>query len=237
MPVDPYQEWRKLSDSYALMLDGELLRLAKQYADLTETAQQALRDEMRKRGLSEPILPKPEAQLLSGPDARFAGDFRRLPARETDGENSEDDGLPHEYTWKTELCECETREQAWQIIGVLGDAGVESWLQDPTRHFASPSLDLTGFRIFVAADQLEEARVILAQPIPQEIIDDSKIEVPEFDLPQCPRCGAKDPILCPAEELFLGDPKPETANWVNTWRCEACGKEWSDAAAMPEAIQ
>ena len=75
--------------------------------------------------------------------------------------------------------------------------------------------------MLVAADQLEQARAIAAQPIPQEIIEESKTEVPEFELPVCPKCGAADPVL-------------EGVDPVNTWRCEACGYEWTEPAADVE---
>ncbi|HEX8810726.1 MAG TPA: hypothetical protein VF742_01915, partial [Terracidiphilus sp.] len=55
---DSYEEWRRLGEHYAQMLDGELLQLANDYSDLTEVAQQALRDEMSKRGLGDPLNPK-----------------------------------------------------------------------------------------------------------------------------------------------------------------------------------
>lgn len=55
---DSFEEWRRLSEHYTQMLDGELLQLANDYSDLTEVAQRALRDEMRKRGLGDPLDPK-----------------------------------------------------------------------------------------------------------------------------------------------------------------------------------
>jgi transposase-like protein len=67
----------------------------------------------------------------------------------------------------------------------------------------------------VAADQLEQAQAVLASPIPQEVIEESQIKVPEFELPGCPMCGASDPLL-------------ESADPVNEWLCESCGAQWSD---------
>jgi transposase-like protein len=68
----------------------------------------------------------------------------------------------------------------------------------------------------VAADQLEEAREIAARPIPQEIVELSQMEVPEFEPPKCPQCGAEDPVL-------------EGAEPVNAWLCEVCGKQWTES--------
>jgi ribosomal protein L37AE/L43A len=73
-------------------------------------------------------------------------------------------------------------------------------------------------RITVPADRLEEAREIIARPIPKEIVEQSRMTVPEFELPVCPKCGAGDPVL---EEV---DP-------VNSWLCEACGNQWTEPEA------
>ena len=212
MSEDSYEEWRRLSEHYAQMLDGELLRLANEYSDLTEVARQVLRDEMLKRGLGDPLKPQ-ELQQTPG---RFH--FER--GIELDGDEDapadDDEGKAGiEYTWKTLLCECENREQAWQIEAVLGLAGIESWVVDPTRYFTTPALDLTNYRIEVAADQLDEARKIIAQPIPQEIIEESQTKVPEYENPKCPGCGDTEPTLLET------DP-------ANRWGCEVCGREWTE---------
>lgn len=110
---------------------------------------------------------------------------------------------------------CETAEQANQIGEVLHRAGIDCWINDSPRRVVPTRTDLTNIRIQVAADQLEEARRIIAQPIPQDIVEDSQIEVPEFAVPKCPGCGDSDPTLLEA------DPG-------NRWGCEVCGKEWTD---------
>ena len=212
MQNDPTEEWRRLTGHYAGMYDGELIRLAREYTGLTETAQQVLRDEMLKRGLGGPRNPEKE---------QASGRFRFERGVELDGEKDsvekpEDGGELHDLTWKTELCECETGEQAWQLREVLQRAGIESWIQQPGRGAAGSPYYL----IQVAADQLEEARAIAAQPIPQDIIEDSKVEVPEYDTPKCPGCGDPDPTLLAAEP-------------VNRWGCETCGHEWNEAEQLP----
>jgi transposase-like protein len=69
----------------------------------------------------------------------------------------------------------------------------------------------------VAADQLEEAREVASRPIPQAIVEQSRMQIPEFELPRCPGCGAEDPLL-------------ESADPVNAWLCESCGRQWTDPA-------
>jgi hypothetical protein len=224
MTEDLNEQWRRLSEHYAQMLDGELVRLAGQYDDLTETARPVLRDEMLKRGLGDPTKPE-EIQQAQG-RLRFTRGME-IAGDTPDAEDAEDGDGPHEYTWMTQLCECETREQAWQIIEVLDRAEIQNWIRLPEHGVTGSPYYL----IKVAADQIEEARAIVAQPIPQDVVDESKIEEPDFSVPRCPRCGAEDPTLRPQEELKIGDPKPEMSSWVNSWHCEGCGHEWSDRVA------
>lgn len=77
-----------------------------------------------------------------------------------------------------------------------------------------------------------------AQPIAQDIVAESleleETQPLEFELPQCPKCGAHDPVLCPHEELKTRDAKTNEEDWVNQWICEACGAEWSDPQTAPE---
>ena len=204
------------------MGDEELRELADQFGDLTEMAQQVLRDEMRKRRLGDPgesEAPRTETHRTS--ERRHSGsqalipppwDTALVPAEEDDDAEREDQS--HEYTWKTLLCECETKEQAWQIYEMLRRAGIESWIEAPRSY----ALELASPRVVVAADQVEEARLIAAQPIPQEIAEQSKFafNVPEFKSPHCPRCQAGDPVL-------------ESVDPCNAWSCEICGHEWTEA--------
>jgi hypothetical protein len=202
---DTIADWQSLTKLYGEMGDEELLDLDAQLGDLTEMAQQVLRDEMKKRGLNRPRpadnAPKP-AERMAAP---YWNDSDDSPTAEGD--------LPHEFTWKTLLCECNELEDAAPIRLALWQAGIESWIEGPRSRF---SQDLSNPRILVAADQLDRAREIVAQPIPQAIIEESKMEVPEFEFPVCPKCGAEDPVL-------------ESFEPVNSWLCEECGAQWTDS--------
>jgi hypothetical protein len=115
-----------------------------------------------------------------------------------------------DYTWKTELCACEEPLQAQALRVVLAKAGIESWIEGGRSGQYS-------LRMLVAADELEAARQIASQPIPQEIIDELTTETPEFELAACPTCHTPDPIL-------------EDVEPTNQWLCENCGHRWSDPA-------
>jgi hypothetical protein len=206
--VDLGEQRRQLTEAYQDKWDEELRTLAAEFSDLTEMAQQVLRDEMRKRGLGDP-----QAKQAPTPVAAIKPELRWQ-----DGETHEEDASEAsvEFTWKTPLCDCATREEAWQRGEMLRRAGIESWIEAP----GSYDFVVAGPRVVVAADQLDEARAIIAQPVPQEIIDQSKDELAEtvpFESPVCPGCGTPDPVLVGV------DP-------VNSWQCESCGREWTDSA-------
>ena len=214
MQVNPAEEWQRLAEHYREMSDGELEELAADVVDLTETAQQVLRTELRNRGLREP---RAAGEAVRGSDRRAVlrwassvdPDTGEIKSGVSNGD--EEDDSPHEFTWKTTLCECDDRAHSWQIYEVLRQAGIESWIEGPGSRWPTGEP-----RVSVAADQLEEAREIAARPIPQEIVELSQMEVPEFEPPKCPQCGAEDPVL-------------ESAEPVNAWLCEVCGKQWTES--------
>jgi hypothetical protein len=207
MPRDTIADWQSLTQLYREMGDEELYELAANIGDLTEVAQQVLRDEMKSRKLPEQREVKAPRSVERISDDELTTD---LPLDE-DGANEEDQ--PHEYTWKTLLCECERPVEALEIRETLKQAGVESWIEGPR---SIVSFESGSPRVLVAADQLEQASDILARGIPQAIIDQFEGEVPEFEAPVCPSCGAEDPVL-------------ESVDPSNTWECESCGKQWTEA--------
>lgn len=211
MQEDTIAEWQRLTQLYSEMGDGELEELNFAIGDLTEVAQQVLRDEMKKRGLNEPHVPREESSFPEhSADLQQGRNADALAA----GDEAEEGDLAHEYTWKTLLCECDESERAWQIREVLRLAGIESWMESAG---AQPWDGMGNPRILVAADRLEQARQILANPIPAAIVEQSRMRIPDYEPPVCPSCGAEEPIL-------------EGADPVNVWRCETCGKQWTDPA-------
>jgi len=235
MHTEPTQEWLRLTQEYRDKADEELRELHRDFADLTDVAQQALAAELRSRGLDKQIAgqqqvttsqnspwakrePSPFAAIAN--EAMQGGQYGSILGNNTmepvPDEQQTDSDEATEFSWKTTLCECEQQDQTYQISEVLRRAGIESWVQ-------SRRYGLTYTRILVAADELDRAQAIIANPIPQDIIDESHQTVPEYEPPRCPSCGAEDPLL-------------ESAEPVNTWKCEICGREWADPApdSQPE---
>ena len=226
--MDNVKEWQRLTRLYTEKSDIELRELAQDFNDLTEIAQQILRDELKKRSL-----PQPE-NLVTANSVKAARDFG-LPAGkagmrfgdsvlDADSSPREDQseaevGPAHEYSWKVVLCECDEREDATDLMTALERAGIRSWYDGPDSPF---SLSSYGPRILVAADELDRARLVMEQPISEEIRNQTRTAVPDFESPCCAKCGAADPLLMAADT-------------GNTWQCEECGAEWTET--LPEASE
>ena len=226
MQQDPMEEWRRLTTLYSEMGDLEIRELIGQINDLTPNAQQILRDELKKRGISE----KPPAQNAPSPDTDSS--FAHWDGREDsdlDPDNNTSESSAAEYTWKTGLCRCDKMDEAAQRCEMLSRAGIETWVQQPGSRNSIPWIDELGvgdIQINVAADQLDQARAVIAQPVPQDIIDELKSEEAalDYEIPACPKCKAEDPTL-------------ESVEPSNNWLCESCGYTWSDPIPDPTAPQ
>lgn len=133
---DPVRYWQDLTANYRQMSDGELLQLSEKPEELTEIARQVLRDEMKVRNLSAPGQPLPSVGVTG--NANINWEPRSYRNEFVDREAEEAAG-PREYTWKTELCDCETRMEAVQLAAALQRAGIESWIQDSSYpRYSSP---------------------------------------------------------------------------------------------------
>ncbi|MGH9560600.1 MAG: hypothetical protein ACRD3S_04020, partial [Terracidiphilus sp.] len=146
MQIDPVEEWQRLATAYREKSPEELLELARDFADLTATAQQALRIEMQSRGMGDQENPKLAPELQSAPknhlpltlrnapadpvnDNSFGAFGTRAPQLVADAPDAgNEDEAPHEYTWKTPLADCNTREETMYLREALRRAGIESWI-------------------------------------------------------------------------------------------------------------
>ncbi len=194
-------EWQRLSEHYRSLQDEELRELAAEMPQLTETAQQVLREEMKRRGVA-PIEAQPvEARPVQA--QRAAVITEDMPAW----------GLDYQIPPTRGDSEEELDEQAQELKKELRRAGIDSWVKRQRGRYA---------QVVVAADQLEEARGVASQPIATDIVEEVKRDAEqgpaEFEMPVCSKCGASDPLLMGVEP-------------ANRWRCGACGNEWIEGDA------
>jgi hypothetical protein len=215
MQTDPMEEWRRLTTLYGEMGDVEIRELANQINDLTPNAQQILRDEMKKRGLTD----NPRPLMTNRAENNAFVHWQREEGTAADTDQNIADDVSGDYTWKTALWRCDSMDEAAARCEVLRRAGIECWIQRPGARFVVPWLE-TGvgdIQINVAADQLDQAQSIVGRQIPQDIFDQIKEEqaAPIYELPSCPKCRNEDPTL-------------ESVEPSNNWLCESCGYVWSD---------
>jgi len=213
MPQDPMEEWRRLTTLYSEMGDLEIQELVSQINDLTPAAQQVLRDEIKKRGIAnESSSSSAPTQGSSQPGRQATVNWEPSSYRYKFSSLPDEDDGSHEYSWKVTLCECETSRDAWRIAQMLKRAGIDSWIEAPEYNRA-----IGNSRVLVGADQLDQAQLVAAQPVPQDVLDEEKEleQSAEYEIPLCPKCKAPDPTL-------------ESVEPTNNWLCESCGYTWSD---------
>jgi hypothetical protein len=217
--IDPGKEWQRLTELYARKYDSELLRLFEERNDLTPIAQEALRAEMQSRRLSFPV------SMTEGErnDSRSGSKFQRptvgeyLSWSEEEPDSDEGEGREPYFVTKVLLREFSSREEAMTAKHLLGEAGIQSWVEAAN----NSSLDMRAPRVLVAADQLEEANHLLPDILPGELVAEMGQEVEDFVLPCCPGCGAENPLLQSFEEK----------DHANHWYCESCGRKWEEKLA------
>ena len=218
MQIDPIEERQRITGVYRRMYDDELINLVADKEDLTEIARQVLEEELKSRGLGDlsnaaPEQKSPEPRLERR--AALLGNQGGAPQLVLDYRSTQTGEAPLEYTWKTLLCECESMEQARLLCEALRRAGIDNWIDGQSAGIRHKGLEFPNPRVMVAADQLEQAQIVAANPIPAEIVADANINSGDFNMPRCPYCGARDPAL-------------EGANPFNSWRCDACGNQWTE---------
>ena len=226
-PTADNKQAQQLAGHYRTLYDEELLRLAESQQELTEVAREILIAELEHRGLAPEAGASAEAEVpaaipLPPPDVVAAAGILHVPqylslsypqhAEAAEGTAAEMPKGKVDYTWKTQLCEVEEPEQAAALRLVLARAGVPCWIEGD--YFGA---GLRYPRVLVAADQLERARQIASQPIPQEIFDEVNETAPEFQSAVCPQCQTPDPVL-------------EDVEPTNQWLCEQCGHRWAESA-------
>jgi hypothetical protein len=163
-----YQELVTLYGSYG---DGELLGLARGMADLTETAQEALKGELTRRGLKiSPAEKRVERRFLTEEDL---ADMRSYA-----------ESAPDEC-----IFDFENQEAASAAYYALTREGIQAIVSDGVKS------EKRGPRVVVTPKDAERAAAILSEPSKDELIAAQEETPAEFDLPHCPACGGVETLL------------------------------------------
>ena len=208
--LDDHEKRRQLAQTYAGMMDGELLNLARSPECLTETAWEALEDELDRRHLDDsenddsengdahvrPPVPRQQLEMRSLVNIR---QFRDLP-------------------------------EALLAKGSLESAGIECFLADENlvRLDWFISNFIGGIKLRVHPEDAENARKLLDEPILEGLYVQG---IGLYEQPRCPKCDSLDvnfreldrPIAYMSAFLHVPMPVHREA-----WRCHACDAEWDE---------
>jgi hypothetical protein len=198
------------AERYRAMSEPELMDLAREYDDLVDEAQTALRAEFAKRGLEPPLVEEAGLPIPDDPEAKLVtvARYRDLP-------------------------------EAVVARAVLEEAGIECLLRDENtvRMDWLWSNLIGGMRLQVAAKDEEAARELLSQPVPKQFAVDSG---EEFEQPVCPRCGSVEVVSSDpdrkvlAASMLINIPLPHWRPRGEAWRCLKCNAKWVDEEEFEE---
>ena len=165
-----YQQRVTLYGSYG---DDELVELARGIGDLTETAQEALKGELTRRGLKIVSAGEPaEARVLTDEDLQDMRTYAELAPAEC-------------------IFDFEDERAASTAYYALTGAGIEAIVVSPT----GAKSDNRGPRVVVTPKDAERAATLLSQPSRDELKSETEETPAEFALPHCPSCGGEETLL------------------------------------------
>jgi hypothetical protein len=165
-----YQELVTLYGSYS---NEELVELGRGIGDLTETAQEALKGELKRRGLNVPSAGEPaEARVLTDEDLQDMRTYAELAPAEC-------------------VFDFENERAASAAYFALTGAGIEAIVVSPT----GAKSENRGPRVVVTPKDAERAATLLSQPSPEELKAATEEASAEFALPHCPACGGDETLL------------------------------------------
>lgn len=169
------EQYEQLVRLYGEFGDAELLALGRKMTDLTDVAQEVLKGEISRRGLS--VAPEPAARVATTePDEREAEDLWKYAAM-----------APPECVF-----EFERSDVAAAARTALAEAGIES-VAVPREE---TKFDVHGPRMVVPPEDADRAALLLAQPTTERLKGDAEaMMAEEFHEPACPACGAEESVL------------------------------------------
>jgi DNA-directed RNA polymerase subunit M/transcription elongation factor TFIIS len=245
--LDPAEEFLRISERYRQMSESELLVLIPQSSELTPSAQQALANEVRQRGLKAEV--EVEDKGASARSQFKASQFKPPPTffehespkfRDSGGDDipdadSSDDHDSYEEDRKlVALCTVWSVRDALQVQRILDVAGIPFFMgpekatgvDEVTSNFANG----VGMQIMLIG--LPWARRAMQHYEPED--DPTPKENEELDevTVRCPKCHS-------AEVVFEGR-APEPGKAVDElshefkWSCDACGHQWEDDGVAKE---
>lgn len=168
-----YQDLVTLYGSYG---DAELVALARGMADLTDAAQEALKEEMTRRKLD------------------VAGSSKRAESREVSDEELLDMRAYAETAPDECIFDFENEEAVQAAYYALVREGIRAVVVsgDGVRNVRN---DHRGPRLVVTPKDAQQAAAILSEPSTDALTAEADETVDGFALPHCPACGGEETLL------------------------------------------
>jgi hypothetical protein len=197
-------ERQRLAALYSGLTDDELEKIDDDPATLTDAAQEALRSEMSRRGLADPVQQEPTEEM-EFQKLVILRQFRDLPEALLAKGALESAGI------ESFLADDNMVRMDWFISNLIG-----------------------GIKIKVKPEDLEAAQEILDQPIPEGFDVEGVGDYQQPTCPKCGSLDVtfqqlNQPVAYGSAWIKLPLPVHYKA-----WRCRACKHEWKAAAATPE---
>lgn len=250
MQSDPILEMQRLTAHYRELGDDELRNLAADLADLTETAQQALRTEMQSRGLR--LAANDPLRATNAPAASNAP--LTPPAATIAASHDYQVGAPIQNQTSSFFA------RQPQLVPDTPSAGPEPEPESESESESDSPVDYTWKTPLCDCDTLLQARE-LSEALKQAGIE-SWIEAPGTGSRYASFSLSSPRVLVPADQLDqaraiaaqpiprqivedaqtvipdyqppscpkcgASDPILEGVDPTNSWRCEQCGQTWTD---------
>jgi hypothetical protein len=217
--IDEAKEWRRLEELYASLEEGELEEIAAGADFLTAIAREALRMELRSRGMASPA-EKSKVSAAAERKENYAAEASAPSETLVRGRDGTEPVMISRYR---------DLPEALVAKSMLDSAGIESYLGNENLvrlHWLISNLT-GGIRLMVRAEDAETARKLLEEQIPEKI---DVAGVGEYQQPRCPQCGSLDTGFDELDKhgaevamAFLGVPFAVTRKGG---KCHACGHEW-----------
>jgi len=229
-------EYLRLSERYRQMTDEELLLLVPQSSELTPSAQQALANEVRSRGLKleiedeKPSAPQPfkrPAFTEHGPTELNADGSDPLDSDSSDDEYDEDRKL-------VELRTVWSARDALKVQEILDGAGIPFFMgpEKATSVDRVTSNFVNGISVQVMQVGLPWARDAMQHCQPEDDPAPQKDEEAGGLVVRCPKCQSEEVVFEGGTSTLIvaGDDPSQKYRWS----CDSCGHQWEDDGVAEE---
>jgi DNA-directed RNA polymerase subunit M/transcription elongation factor TFIIS len=214
--LGPAGDFLRISDHYRGLSDGELLHLARQPSELTEMAQQALANEISRRGLkAQPEAPSTRPEVWTPPEISDPSD-----------PYAEDREL-------VTLCTVWSLADAFQVQSLLDTAGIPFFMgpEKATGVDAVTSNLAAGVEVRVMSVGIPWARQAMQnyEPVSDQTPKEEKDEEADVELSvRCPKCHSTEVVFEEMIPTSADKPLPQIYKWV----CDSCGHQWEDDGVL-----